>query len=82
MVLSRCPGSHRTLFPVCFVVLGVGGTFMGGFQVERQCPYWLAGYRSGHCYGHRYQPGDAEEEAVRHHQPRDCGGKDWTAFSL
>lgn len=65
----------ETLFLICFVVLGICGTFEGGLQFEQQCPYWLAGYCRGHCYRHRHQPGDAEEEAVRHYQPWDCGGE-------
>ena len=74
--LSHCPGRHWTLFLVCFVVLGICRTFKGGLQSEQQCPYWLAGDRGGHCYSHRHQPGDAEEAAVRHHQPWDRGGED------
>lgn len=67
---------------LCSVVSGLCGASTGGLQFEQQCPYWLAGHRGGHCYSHRHQPGDAEEEAVRHHQPWHCGGKDWAAFSL
>lgn len=86
MVLFGFPDSSSRwslrLVSYCFVVLGICGTFEGGLQSEQQCPYWLASHCSGHCYSHRYQPGDAEEEAIWHHQPWDCGGKDWAGFCL
>ena len=66
--------SH-TLSPVCFVTVGIRGAAAGGLQSEQQCPRRSAGHRGGRRHGRRHQPGDAEEEAVRHHQPRDRGGE-------
>lgn len=64
-----------TLSHICFVFLGICGAIAGGLQSEQQRPHWPVGHCSGHCYGHSRQPGDAEEETVWHHQPRDCGGE-------
>lgn len=66
--------SH-TLSHVCFVTLGIRGAPAGGLQSEQQRPHRSAGHCGGHRHGHRHQPGDAEEEAVRHHQPWDRGGE-------
>lgn len=55
--------------------VGIRGAAAGRLQSEQQCPHRPAGHCGGHCYGHSHQPGDAEEEAVRHHQPWDRGGE-------
>lgn len=47
----------------------------GGLQLWEQCSHWPACYRSGHSNGDCDQPGSAEEETVRHHQPWHCGGE-------
>lgn len=60
--------------------VGICGAAAGGLQSEQQCPHRPAGHCGGHCHGHSHQPGDAEEEAVWHHQPWDRGGE-WLGFS-
>lgn len=65
----------ETLSHICSVTVGICGAPAGGLQSEQQRPHWAVGHRGGHCHGHRHQPGDAEEETVRHHQPWDRGGE-------
>lgn len=65
----------KTLSHSCFVTLGIRGAAAGGLQSQQQRAHRAVGHRRGHRHSHSHQPGDAEEETVRHHQPRDRGGE-------
>ena len=72
--------SH-TLWPVCSVASGVCRATAGRLQPEQQRPHRPAGRRGGHRHHHRHQPSDAEEEAVRQHQPWHRGGEPSTSWT-